>query len=152
MARASWCKMHGLTASMKYFKKESHGEHRHAKMVRNYIQYRGAMLEPEGFAYDMPTVFDFYDELFTSALDLERKTTEHISLIMAEALRVGDYMTSTWIQKLVKIQIEEEDEATQIVDYIMTRGGPGALDAALEAFRNDPSAITDTDDWIGDTF
>ncbi len=151
-ARASWARFRGLEGTGDFFEQEAAGEQGHAKLVREFIEARNEALAPEGFAFDEPSAFGSFDALFTSALEVERTTTDMLNAIYAEAVRVADFQTSIWVQQLISEQTEEENLYQTIIDRMVQRGGGSGQDEALTAFRKDGAAIHDLDVWIAERF
>jgi ferritin len=148
VARASWARYRGYDGAGDYFEREAKGEKHHAKMVRQYIEARNECVEPSGFEFNEPADFQFYDELFTTALTVEQETTDLLNNIYASAIELGDFMTSTWVQDLITRQIAEENEAQSIIDRIIQRGGGKDQVTAINQFRQDISASHDLDVWL----
>jgi len=152
IARSSWANKRGFNNTAVYFAKEANGELKHSSIVRDYIEQRNEAVEPSGFAFDDSSIFKTFDELFTTALKVEQETTDLLNNIYQEAIAVGDFMTSTWVQQLITEQIEEENIYQTIIDRMIQRGGGGDEVTALNNFRKDQSASHDLDAWIGETF
>ena len=66
--------------------------------------------------------------MFEQALDHERKVTALIHRLYELALKDSDYATQTLLQWFITEQVEEEKNASQIVEQLkMTGGEPSAL-------------------------
>jgi ferritin len=149
-ARASWARFRGFENTGDYFEKEAEGEKGHAEIVRKYIEDRNEAIDPAGLVYNDSSLFAYFDELFTSALQVERDTTDKLQTIYKSAFDAGDYMTVEWVMALIKEQVEEENTYQSIIDRIVQRGGGDAQDKAIETFRKDISAAHDIDSFIGE--
>lgn len=143
VARSSWARCRGLEAAGDFFAKESEGELGHAKIVKDYIEARNEAVEPAGLAFDEVAQWNYYDELFTSAQQVEYVTTDMLNTIYKTAMELGDFMTSTWVQGLITEQIEEENLYQTMIDRIIQRGGGTDKVSAINAFRKDISSVHD---------
>ena len=148
-ARSTWASFSGLKGAAAFFSHEANDELDHAKIVRKYIESRNESVICAPFAFDEDGNIATFDELFTSALEVERATTAGIEEIYAEAYNVGDFMTCEWVGKMLAIQVEEENTYQEIIDRIVQRGGGQGQDLSLTVFRSDPAAVHDLDVWIG---
>ena len=147
MIRASWARYRGLENTGKFFDKEANGEKGHADIVRKYIEDRNETVESADIT--LSESFSLYPELFLTALDVERLTTEMLNTIYLAAFKEGDIQTVVWVQALILEQTEEENLYQTIIDRISARGGNGSQDMNITAFSSDPSAVHDIDMWIG---
>lgn len=133
IARASWMRYRGLEDSGDFFEQEAGGEKEHADIVRKYIEDRNEALVPAWEAIEpLPSE---YADMFVSALDIERGTTERLQAIYAAAIAEGDYMTSTWVQGMISENVEEENLYQTIIDHIAMRGV-------------DTATVHDIDCWV----
>jgi ferritin len=135
-ARASWARYKGLESTGDFFTSEANGELEHAKTVREFIESRNEAVIPETLTYTDSSNFAGFDELFTTALAVERETTDMLNNIYAEAINIKDFQTSVWVQALIAEQTEEENLYQKILDRIAQRG-------------DDTGSVHDIDVWIG---
>lgn len=149
-ARSSWARYRGFEGAADFFEKEAEGELGHAKAVREYIEARNEAVRPEGLSFTDPSDFGSFDVLFTSALAVEQLTTDMLHEIYSQALTIGDYMTTDWVQGLIREQVEEENLYQTIIDRMIQRGGGGDQVTALSRFNQDPSAAHDIDVWLAE--
>lgn len=122
LARSSWARYRGFEGAGDFFEQEAEGEKGHADKVRKYIEDRNEAVIIVPFDYSDSSNFADFADLFTTALEVERDTTERLSVIYAEAIKAMDYMTSSWVQSLIIENIEEENLYTTIIDRITARG------------------------------
>ena len=148
LIRSSWARNRGLENTGDFFEKEAEGEKTHADKVREYIEARNECLEPPNLDYE-DSALSFMDELFTTALDIEYKTTDMLVNIYLESVRLGDIQTAVWVQELIAEQTEEENLYQAIIDRIIARGGGIAQNEAIKMFRADISGAHDIDVYIG---
>lgn len=136
--RASWARYRGYEAIGAFFDKQACDEKNHADSVRAYIEERN-----EALVIGNVTVLPFEAtaplELFSSSLKLEQETTDTLNRIFSLAFDERDFMTLSWVQALIKEQIEEENTFQTILDRFASRG-------------QDIAANHDMDVWIGETF
>jgi len=146
---SSWCRFRGFENTGNFFASQAKDEISHAEKVQKYIEDRNEQL----YILDTPVTYakiDFFDELFTNALEVERSTTETLERIYAESLSLSDYMTIEWIRELLVEQIAEENEFQTIIDRIVQRGGGGKPDDAISLFRKELAGAHDLDVLIGE--
>ena len=150
VARSSWSRYRGLEAAGDFFAKEAEGEAGHAKIVRDYIESRNEAVDPAGFDFSDASQWNYYDELFTTAQQVEYETTDMLNNIYSVAMESGDFMTSTWVQGLITEQIEEENLYQTMIDRIVQRGGGVDQVTAINAFRKDISAVHDFEIFLSE--
>lgn len=142
-ALGAWAKYYGYDAAAHYFYSEAHGESKHAKWVRKFVEDRGEQFSFAPPTYTAPNITD-YASMFTMSMEQEKNTTAHVNLIYGAALQEKDFIICKCLKPLFSIQYEEEKEITDIVSKIISRGGnPNDTNAAISAFNADPAAIHD---------
>ncbi len=94
-----------------------HEEMFHAMRMYAYLQDQGAAVELKAIAKP-----EFKDqtvkEVFEHALEHEKGVTKSIHEIMAQALEERDFATQSFIKWYVDEQVEEEKNATEILQTI----------------------------------
>jgi ferritin len=133
-ARASWARFQGFEGAASFFDSQAGGERSHADKVRKFIEDRNEALEPASYNFNEPSNFNNFDELFISALQIEKDTTELLQNIYLESIRLGDIMTAIWVQDLITEQVEEENVSQTILDRIASRGKDVASDTDNDIF------------------
>lgn len=139
VARSSWARMRGLEATADFFSREAKGEYEHADKIRQIIEDRNCALMPEPYSYADSSAFSRFNDLFASAMEVERGTTARLTMIAQAALNDGDLMLFGAIQPMIAEQVEEENLYQTILDRIAARG-------------DDAASVHDVDVWIGETF
>jgi len=94
-----------------------HEEMFHAMRMYAYLQDQGAAVELKAIAkpeFKGATV----KEIFQHALEHERGVTKSIHEIMAQAVEEKDYPTQSFITWYVDEQVEEEKNATEILQAV----------------------------------
>jgi bacterioferritin B len=134
VARSSWARFRGLENTADYFDTEAKGELEHAALVARYIEDRNEAVEPSPFEFIEPLTITEYDELFTTALIIERDTTEKLTNIYTEAFKVGDIMTVNFMHQMIERQVAEENDYQTIIDRITSRGKDAAANHDIDTF------------------
>ena len=106
---------------------QSQEEHAHAMKFFDFVNDRDGTVELQ--AIDQPPgEFQSPLDVFEQALTHERKVTALIHRLYELALKESDYATQTLLQWFITEQVEEEKNATQIVEQLkMTGGEPSSL-------------------------
>ncbi len=111
-------------------------EQSHALKLFHYVVERGGRVVL-GAIGEPPTDFKSPLKLFEDVLAHERKVTGLINALYALAVQEKDYATQNALQWFVGEQVEEEANATQIVEQIKMVGDKGTplfmLDRQLAA-------------------
>jgi ferritin len=106
---------------------QSQEEVSHAMKFFEFVFDRGGRVMLQ--AIDQPPV-DFKSplDIFQQGLQHEQKVTAMINHIYELAVKENDYATQTFVQWFITEQVEEEKNATQIVDQLKAVGDqPAAL-------------------------
>jgi ferritin len=106
---------------------QSQEEVSHAMKFFEFVFDRGGRVMLQ--AIDQPSV-DFKSplDIFQQSLQHEQKVTAMINHIYEVAVKENDYATQTFVQWFITEQVEEEKNATQIVDQLKAVGDqPAAL-------------------------
>jgi ferritin len=138
-ARSSWARYRGLENTAAFFEKQAKDEQGHADKVRGWIEDRNMALVPAPYAFDEPSDWTDFDDLFLTGLEIERNTTDKLTKIYQAAFAEGDLLLLAPVMDLLREQIEEESIYQTILDRITARG-------------DDTAAVHDIDVFIGETF
>jgi ferritin len=116
-----------LPGFARWMRVQSQEEHEHAMKFFDFVNDRGGTVELQ--ALDQPPgEFQSPLDVFQQALEHERKVTALIHGLYELALKESDYATQTLLQWFITEQVEEEKNATQIVEQLkMTGGEPSSL-------------------------
>ena len=125
-----------LPGSAHWMRQQSKEEVGHAMKFMEYIQEQGGRVVLQ--AIDQPpTEFGSPASVFQAALEHERKVSGLIRSLFELAAKENDYATQFALQWFVNEQVEEEKNATTIVEQLKMIGESGAalfmLDARLGA-------------------
>lgn len=110
-----------------WMKLQSHEEMEHAMKFYEYIFDQGGKVTLQALEQP-PAAFGTPLQAFQAALEHERFITSRIHQLYAQAVQENDYASQVLLQWYVKEQVEEEKNATQIVDTLKLVGdAPAAL-------------------------
>ncbi|MBK8049236.1 MAG: ferritin [Anaerolineales bacterium] len=115
---------------------QSDEERGHALRFFDYVLERGGSAEL-GAVDAPPAEFGAPIEIFKEALGHEQKVTASINAIYALALKENDYAAQAFLQWFVSEQVEEEANATEMIDRLHMAGDNSAallmLDSEVKA-------------------
>jgi ferritin len=116
-----------LPGCARWMRIQSQEEYEHAMKFFDFVNDRGGSVELQ--ALDQPPgEFQSPLDVFQQAFEHERKVTALIDRLYELAVKEGDYATQVHVQWFVAEQVEEEKNASQIVEQLkMTGGQPAAL-------------------------
>jgi ferritin len=131
LAMASWAEVNGFAGVAQWLYVQSDEERMHMLKFVKYINERGGQaLIP---ALKKPaTEYKNVKTLFQEVLKHEQFITASINEIVALCVKEKDFTTQNWVQWFVNEQIEEEANATKILDKLKLAG-----DANLYLFDRD---------------
>lgn len=138
LAMSAFCEAENLPGSAHWFRLQAEEERAHALRFFGHVVDRGGRVTlraidapPGGFGSPL--------EAFERALAHEREVTAMIDALYGMAVQQGDYASQVFLQWFVEEQVEEEKQATAIVQALSTLGGDPAstlmLDRELGARR-----------------
>ena len=105
----------------KWMEVQAGEEKEHAKKIYDYIFAKGGKVTLEGI--DAPkTSWKNAEEVFKESLGHEQAVTKSIEKIYALARKEDDYATEIFLQWFITEQVEEEDNATSILEKIKLLG------------------------------
>ena len=100
---------------------QSQEEHQHAMKFFDFLNDRGGSVELQ--ALDQPpSEFQSPLDVFEQSLAHERKVTALIHRLYELALKESDYATQTLLQWFITEQVEEEKNATLLIDQLTMVG------------------------------
>ena len=97
----------------------------HAMKFYGYVYDRGGAVTLKAIPAPQ-TKFKGPLEIFKQVLEHERKVTAAINEIYALALKENDFATQGFLQWFIKEQVEEEKNATEIIEMLKISGESGA--------------------------
>ncbi len=114
-----------LQGSAKWMKVQAHEEWTHAMKFYDWVFDRGGRVTLK--AIDAPpATFQSPLDAWQQVLEHERKVTGLINQIYELALKENDYAAQTMLQWFINEQVEEEKNATEIVEKFKMIGSQSA--------------------------
>lgn len=114
LSMSNWCAHNGYEGMASWMRIQSHEEFDHSEVLSQYVLRRGGQVELQGID-DVPTEWISPFHVFEEALDHEIKVTGMINELTRLAIKEGDFATQNRMQWFVDEQVEEEDNARQIL-------------------------------------
>ncbi len=119
---ADYYEEEGLDGYANYYEIQAQEERDHALIFRNYLHENGEKVKL--LAIDQPDkVFTNFMEPLEAALEHEKYVTDLIHGIYAAAEEVGDYRTKKFMGWFIDEQLEEEDNADDMITKMKLFGG-----------------------------
>lgn len=115
----------GLSGIANWFKVQFQEEQAHAEIFMNYINQRGGRVVLKPIAEVPVSAWSTPVDVFTATLEHERKVTGLINNLYALAEAEHDYATRDRLTWFVTEQVEEEDNAQQLIDKFKMVGTDG---------------------------
>ncbi len=103
----------------------------HAMKLFNYINDRGGRAVLKSIAQP-PTEFKSLLDVFQQVLEHERAVTGMIHRLYEAAVKENDYATQVLLQWFITEQVEEEKNATEIIEQLKMIGDQGAAVIMLD--------------------
>ncbi len=103
----------------------------HAMKLFDYINDRGGRAVLKSVAQP-PTEFKSLLDVFQQVLDHERAVTGMIHRLYEAAVKENDYATQVLLQWFITEQVEEEKNATEIIEQLKMIGDQGAAVIMLD--------------------
>ncbi len=117
LSMAAYCHANGNPGMGNWFEVQFQEEQDHAKILFNYIIRRGGRVELKPIDA-VPTTWDGILDVFKSTLAHEQKVTALINDLVALAAAENDYATHSMLQWFIDEQVEEEENAQNIIDNL----------------------------------
>ena len=121
LGMSAYCDANNLFGSAKWLKMQAGEEQEHAMKLFDYVQDRGAQVALQAIAQPPATYTSLLD-LFEQVLAHEQKVTALINRLYETAVKEGDYPSQFMLQWFVNEQVEEEKNATTIVEMLRLVG------------------------------
>jgi ferritin len=134
LSMAAYFETENLQGFAHWMRAQAQEEQEHALKFFDFINERGGRVTLH--AIDQPPAgFDSPLNVFEETLSHEQKVTSLIHDLYALALEENDYASQVFLQWFVNEQVEEEANATEILEQLKMLGGKGQgllmLDHAL---------------------
>ena len=145
LTMAAWFTSKNLSGFANWYTVQVQEERDHAMAMMNYILRVGGKAEFR--AIDAPPAeFSSPMDIFEKTLEHEQKVTGLINDLMSAAVDERDFKTQHFLQWFINEQVEEEENATGLIEKLKISGSTEAgilymdKDAALRVYA--PAAIT----------
>ena len=124
LAMAAHFETQNLGGFAKWMEMQAKEELEHGMKFYSFLNEMGEKVELK--AIDQPqTSFGSPTEVFEQVLDHEKYVTSRIHMLYELALAEKDYATEVFLQWFVKEQVEEEKNATEILESLKMAGESG---------------------------
>lgn len=124
LSMSAYCEASNLPGFAHWMQMQAQEEVTHAMKFFDFIHERGGRVVLQ--AIDQPPVeFQSPLEVFEQTLEHEQKVTGLINDLYALAVQEKDYASQAFLQWFVTEQVEEEANATQIVETLKLIGDKG---------------------------
>jgi ferritin len=117
LSMAAYFESESLDGFAHWMYKQAGEEQEHGKKFYEYLIDRGVKVVLQPIAQP-PADFASPEAVFTMALEHEKKVTALINGIADQADKVNDHPTKVFIQWYISEQVEEEKNASRIVDLL----------------------------------
>lgn len=124
LAMASYAQDMGLSGVANWFNVQIQEELSHAQKFYNYLKQQNAPVKLEAIEAP-PQDFSSVSDLFKQTLEHEKKVTAMINDLMNIAIEKKDRATEIMLQWFVTEQVEEESNATDILQKLKVFGEKG---------------------------
>jgi ferritin len=124
LSMAAYLDANNLPGSAHWMRAQFREEQEHAMKFYRYVYERGGQVTLKPID-GPPTEFGSLLSVFEQVLEHEQKVTGLINDLYALALAENDYASQIFFQWFVSEQVEEEDNATQIIETLKMVGEKG---------------------------
>lgn len=121
LAMSAYCEASTLPGAAKWMRIQSHEELAHALKLFDHIVDRGGRAQLEAIPQP-PAEYASALQLFEKVLEHERLVTASIHTLYALAVKEQDYPAQVMLQWFVMEQVEEEKNATEVVEQLKMVG------------------------------
>jgi ferritin len=121
LSMSQYCEANNLPGSAKWLRMQWSEEQSHAMRFADYINRRNGQVELEAIAKP-PAQFGTMLKLFEQVLKHEESVSARICKLYEMAQAGKDYATAAELQWFITEQVEEEENATQIVEMLKLIG------------------------------
>lgn len=124
LSMSAWCAANGKPGMANWFQVQFQEEQDHARIFFNYVLSRGGrvILKPiDAVQTDWKSELDVYE----NTLSHEQKVTGLINNLYAIATDEKDFATQSMLKWFIDEQVEEEENAQNIIDNLRMLNGNG---------------------------
>lgn len=124
LSMATYCHAAGYAGSANWYEIQFKEEQDHAKIFYNYIVSRGGRVTLKAIDA-VPTEWKSLLDTFEETLKHEQKVTSLINDLYALAVEEKDFATQSMLKWFIDEQVEEEDNAQNLIDKLRMIGDNG---------------------------
>lgn len=125
LSMSLYCERLSLPGFGKWMRIQSSEEHGHALKMLDHVVDRGGTINLQ--AVEKPAAdFKSVQDLFERTVAHEKKVTAYIHSLYALALKEQDFASMEMLQWFIKEQVEEEKNATLILEQLKLAGDKGS--------------------------
>lgn len=124
LSMSAWCAREGKPGMAHWFEVQFQEEQDHARILFNYVLQRGGRVQLKPIA-EVPTEWKSALDVFESTLAHEQKVTSLINSLYALTHEENDYATQSMLKWFVDEQVEEEENASSLIDSLRMLDGNG---------------------------
>lgn len=124
LSMSAWCAAQGKPGMANWFEVQFNEEQDHARILFNYVIQRGGRVELKPIA-EVPTEWQSELDVFQSTLKHEQYVTSLINNLYALTQTEVDFATQSMLKWFIDEQVEEEENAQNIIDNIKMLDGNG---------------------------
>ena len=125
LSMGAHCESVNLPGVAHWMKVQYQEETGHAMKFFDYVFDRGGRVVLQGIEKP-PAEFRSVTEVFEKTLEHERKVTGLINQLYSLAVKENDYASQEFLHWFIKEQVEEEKNATQILEQLKMIGEKGS--------------------------
>ncbi|MGC8780811.1 MAG: ferritin [Anaerolineae bacterium] len=124
LSMSAWAEANNLAGAAHWLRAQAGEEQGHAMKFYDYVVEQGGRVILGPIAQP-PAEWTSLLDLYQQVLDHEKKVTALITKLYETALAEKDYATQVLLQWFINEQVEEEKNATQIIEAIKMVGNSG---------------------------
>ena len=117
LSMAAFCHANGNPGMGHWFEVQFQEEQDHAKILFNYVIQRHGKVDLKAIK-EVPTTWESVLDVFESTLKHEQTVTALINNLFALTTQENDYATQSMLKWFIDEQVEEEENATNIIDNL----------------------------------
>lgn len=121
LAMSAYLEALNLKGFAHWMRVQSEEEREHALKLFDFILERGGSVEL-GALEQPPSEFGSPVEIFQASLGHERKVTASINDLYGRAAAENDYASQVFLQWFIEEQVEEEANASEMIDRLLMAG------------------------------
>jgi len=131
LSMSAYCAANNRPGSAHWMRVQWEEELSHAMKLFEHINDRGGRAALNAVPQP-PTEFKSLLDVFKQVLDHEKEVTALIHRLYETAVKENDYPTQVMLQWFIKEQVEEEKNATEVVEQLKMIGDQGAAVIMLD--------------------